>query len=66
MASDDYMKGIKDGYNAIEIDMKLREREIREKIAQEIEDTLDLPPISDEEYLIHNVVTSIVEKIRGH
>lgn len=62
---DHYMKGIEDGYNAQKVDKIVFEQHLREKIAEEVENLLDLPPITDEDYLVYNVITDIANKIRN-
>ena len=46
---------------------EIREKEIREEIAQSIEDAIDktLPPVDDTEYAVHHAMTWVVNLIRG-
>jgi hypothetical protein len=46
---------------------EIKEKEIREEIAQRIEDELEgmLPPVDDTEYAVFNAVEWVVKIVRG-
>ena len=43
----------------------MNEQELREKIAQEIEDLLDPPPIDDVDFIVWNVIEKCANIARG-